>query len=479
MDDSDSDGVYEWQQVRHYLDHSGHSAVLEQYVAGDWEPDPDHLVPIQVYSMVPLDPDHTRLRDYLLHVFGNDELKPRLEIYSYCPPDSFACVEHSRREIAFRKQQHRSGAANPPLLIPQFFRGEDEPPVGRCVLLRSHSYRLGRRNNPVHLDAAGEGPDAEEIQRMVSTEDVVLPEAFELSFERVTDQRDFGEIIVQDIFLNATAPSNKAPAPVPAAAPTRLRFALDVDEGTAPDPTDMQGDEDQVREHLSQQTAVGGFALDASFRVEHDADLGTVTVTNVPTGAEPDLQYLIFASFLSHLPETAAPALLASTARLFTAALLSHLPAPTTKTVTFHFAIPDSPSWSAIQAAHDKLLAAQEPHFRVGALHTFAADPQGSDGHAAAPQRVAPQSPEESVHAAREALRAPYRVFAVVLDRATFVSDAGIYFYISGYSVPDERLAYMEPHPADTEIRRSPGIAEAARRLAMLVVEEEQADKDE
>ena len=54
--------------------------------------------------------------------FMDEEVKPLFEIYSYCPPDAFACIEHNRMEIARRKQQHRSGVENPPPLIPKFTR---------------------------------------------------------------------------------------------------------------------------------------------------------------------------------------------------------------------------------------------------------------------------------------------------------------------------------------------------------------------
>ncbi|KAJ6033897.1 uncharacterized protein N7446_007808 [Penicillium canescens] len=47
----------EWQQVRTYADHLGHRVVLEQYVTPDYKPGPDHIIPIQVYSLVPMEND--------------------------------------------------------------------------------------------------------------------------------------------------------------------------------------------------------------------------------------------------------------------------------------------------------------------------------------------------------------------------------------------------------------------------------------
>ncbi|KAL4778827.1 hypothetical protein BJX76DRAFT_362344 [Aspergillus varians] len=103
---SDNDGDSQWQQVYHYSDHLGHPVVLEEYVQPDWDPEPIHRVPIQVYSTAPLDQDHDKLCDYLLNSFNDEEMIPSFEVYSYCPPDSFACIEHQRCEIAYRKQQH-------------------------------------------------------------------------------------------------------------------------------------------------------------------------------------------------------------------------------------------------------------------------------------------------------------------------------------------------------------------------------------
>ena len=146
-----------WQQVRNYPDHLSHRVVLEQFVEPNYTPEPSHLVPIQVYSLTPLDADHQQLREYLMHSFMHEELNPLFKIYSYCPPDAFACIEHHRREIAHRKQQHRSEASNLPPLIPRFFRPSDDTPVAFCILLRSHSYRIGYTEDWDELADAGEG----------------------------------------------------------------------------------------------------------------------------------------------------------------------------------------------------------------------------------------------------------------------------------------------------------------------------------
>ncbi|OJJ03025.1 hypothetical protein ASPVEDRAFT_53586 [Aspergillus versicolor CBS 583.65] len=466
MSDSDSDSDHSsWQQVRHYKDHLGHPVVLEEYVRPGNPPAPCHLVPIQVYSLVPLDPDHEKVRDYLLGAFWNDEVMPLFEIYSYCPPDAFACIDHNRREIAFRKQQHRSGVENAPGLIPQFFRHRwnNEPPIGRCVLLRSHCYRLDEDDD----GASAGGPDALEFTRTFSAtrrdaddapDDAQIPsyppderflERFELSVSRITSREDVDQVVVLDMFLNSHPRGE-------------LYFGLDVDEGNPPDQAPPS--EKQIRDQLSQQTAVGGFTLPSLAEVTQDG--GIVTVSDTPKGAQPDMQYLICAPFLSHLDATTATPLLESTARLFCSALQFHLPSP--KTMDLEFSIPESHSnpWSGIRAAHDAVRASRTTEFAPGALHKFAAN----DGDIAALHRVSPQNELDSLAGAQNVLTFPCGVFAVVLDRANFVSEAGVYFYVADFG--DDEDSEEENLSDDTKVWRCIGMAEAARRLAMLAVEE-------
>lgn len=211
-----------WQQIRTYHDHLGHRVVLEQYVVPD--PEPDHRVPIQVYSLVPLDDDHEKLREYLLQNFRNDEILPMFEVYSYSPPDAFACIEHNRLEIARRKQQYRLGIQNAPPLIPQFAGRPDKSiRIGFCVLIRSYSYRLGEDDED-ELAEAGEGPDMLYFNRsfsgMCSYHENSSPEVFELTTERVMNQNDVGEIVVLDMFLNVGRAGT--------------RDAFDIDEGEPP-----------------------------------------------------------------------------------------------------------------------------------------------------------------------------------------------------------------------------------------------------
>lgn len=452
-----------WQQVRTYTDHLGHPVVLEQYVSPEYETDPDLETSIQVYSLVPLDNDHEELREYLMQTFSDDEVKPLFEIYSYRPPDGFACVEHNRMETARRKQQHQSGVENPLPLIARWNRPNRLSNIGFCVLVRSHSYRVGNMEDSEEAKEIGEGPDllyfnrtfsstradADLAQHSPEDNEDLRSEAFELSIERVTEQMDIGQMIILDLFLNVSSYTDQ-------------RYALDVDEGEPPS-QDMLTKE-QIHNQLGQETSIGGFSLSPAFQVSRKANI--VTVTNTPKGKTSDIQYIVHTSFLSHIRDTAGFSL-ESTARLFTASVLSHLPA--NKTLTLKFFIPKSNSWSTIGPAQNEVLESlsqqdqesQESPFPIGALHNI---PPEEDQPPAA-KRITPRGPEKYLYN-----WLPYEsgTFTVVLDRAKFVSENGVYFYNNHCS----KINDSEVLSDNTNIVRGVDMSAVARRLGMVVLDE-------
>jgi hypothetical protein len=460
----------EWQQVRTYVDHLGHRVVLEQYVTPDYEPDPNHIIPIQVYSLVPLDNDHDNLRRYLMQSFWNDEVKPLFEIYSYCPPNDFTCIEHNRIEIARRKQQYQSGVENPLPLIPQFIRPDDYSTVGFCVLLRSHSYRLGYVEDSDKLAKLGEGPDllyfnrsysstckyVDEVQRGSEDGESLSPEGFELAIQRVMDQIYVGQILMIDIFNGVSPPPE--------------RYALDIDEGEIPS-SDLPSEE-QIRDQLGLETSVCGFSLHPEFQVSQDANI--VTVTNTPEGKTPDIQYLVHALFLGSIRDTAGPSLLESTARLFTASIFSHLPA--NKTLTLKFFIPNSPSLSAVRPAQNEVLEIlfrqtqqedRENPFPIGALHNIST----GDDRTPTSKRITPQIPEKHIITGQGRFCELFRLFTIVLDRAKFVSEAGVYFYMAHLVGSENPDPSMEDAPDDTQVVRCVDMSTVARRLGVVVLD--------
>ncbi|KAL4962426.1 uncharacterized protein BDV14DRAFT_202761 [Aspergillus stella-maris] len=471
---SDTDSVPEWRPVKKYTDHLGYQVVLEQSIESGYEPEGCFLVPIQVYSLFPLDEDHTQLREYLIGSRYDVERLPLFEFYSYLPPNAYACINHNRREIAYRKQQHRAGEPNPPPLIPQFLHRGYEHPMGCCVLLRSQSYRFGYdQDESRYTDGGAEGPlvvwfnrsfsaTRAEVDRLQCKRSTVqgrrgrmrYPEAFELSIEH--ERGSVSDTVYTSMFWGATDLSRGVDF---------LEFALDVDEGepSSSGPLSEQG----TRLRLQHDLAAGSYQLPPAFRVSHDAN--TLTITNTPEGAqsESDIQYPIHASFLSHLPMATALDLLQSTARLFTAALVPHL--PPSKSITFKFCIPETDSWAAILPAQTKAFGEHSNKIAIGALQTFSPAPW--KGEPTATYRVSPQDRKDSVFAPRQQLDFPYRVFAIVLDRPNFVSEAGVYFFMT-----DRQGVW---YGRNLEVWRcAADVALIARRLAMVAREEGDVDED-
>lgn len=159
---------------------------------------------------------------------------------------------------------------------------------------------------------------------------------------------------------------------------------------------------------------------------------------------------MIYVQFLADI-EQGKTALLETTARTFTAGIISHLPAP--KTISFEFQIPASSSLSS-------LISAAPNGFEVGASHEF---------EAGSVVRALPQPRREfSIRPL------PHHFFTVVLDKPAIIQEPSVLFYTL-WTDPSQ---YIEPQTTDTviETRRSAGILEAARRLAMLAGEEKIQD---
>lgn len=456
-----------WKQVRTYADHLGHPVVLEQYVNPEYEPEPSELVAFQVYSLVPLDDDHDKLRDYLMQIFWNNEVKPLFEIYSYRPPDGFACIKHNRIEIARRKQQYQLGVKNPLPLIPRFNRPYSSSNVGFCVLIRSHSYRVGNMQDSEEAEEIGEGPDLLYFNRTFSStctevdvaqhlregQEELPSEAFEFVIERLIDQIYIGQLMILDIFNNVPCYPE--------------RDALGIDEGEPPS-QDMPTEE-QIRDQLDQETSVSGFfSLDPAFHISQEANI--VTVTNTPKGETPDIQYIIHTAFLSHIRDAEGSSILESTALLFTASMVSNIPA--NKTLTLKFFIPKSNSWSAIRPAQNEVLKIlsqrneenRENPFSIGALHNITT---GSQPLAA--KRFTPQGPDQYIKSSQGACDdSGFRTFTVVLDRAKFVSEAGVYFYMTDSDESED----PDTSADDTIVSRVIDMNTAARRLGVVVLDE-------
>lgn len=172
------------------------------------------------------------------------------------------------------------------------------------------------------------------------------------------------------------------------------------------------------------------------------------------------------ALFLSSIHDTAGSSLLESTARLFTSSIVSHLPA--NKTLTLKFLIPKSPTWTAIGSTQTEVIETleQEDPFPIGALHTFYT---GEEKSPTITHRMTPQLSDAYFVPTEKPPRIPYRLFAVVLDRAKFVSEAGVCFYKGYWDSTGDVDPYAEDAPDDTQVSRCVDLATTARRLGFMV----------
>lgn len=136
-----------WRQ-REYPDHQGDTVILGKIASSDREyhqPEGRDAFRLQIYSKTPIKPkDFQNLHDYFFQKLVHGCF---MEIYSYSPPDALACVEHQRREIAYRKRLHAQAENSPevlPLLIPTLRAStQNDFGSGFCILLTSESYQAG------------------------------------------------------------------------------------------------------------------------------------------------------------------------------------------------------------------------------------------------------------------------------------------------------------------------------------------------
>lgn len=452
-----------WAQ-REYIDHQGNPVVLGKFIQHDEEftqPKGRARYTVQIYSVIPIqENDYEKLHNYLSETGPPDA--PKFEIYSYCPRNAISCVEHQRHEIAYRKRLHaeaeaaeKSTEALPPLIPMAEKLRQSRDRVGFCLFLTSGSFRA----DPIKKNYAvmGTGPQWIHFDRRISSglsgipiiERLegfgVHPELWELEVIAKNHQRCVGS----DIRWATTRICHGG----------ELDYGLDQDEGQlVPSLLDDPG---HIMETLTQQ--MQGLPLDA-LHLSRGPGSETVTVTNAASdfSEECNLQYIVYVPFLGNIQNPAD--LLETTARLFTASIVANLPA--IKTVRFEFCVPDSTSVSSILPKHPQPL--QVPQFTSGAL-------QNLNLMQSQRVRVLPLDHKDQVYD-KQRLLDPCRLFAVVLDRPSFITEPGVMFLqvTSEYPPPPERPAngsgFGDGHWM--EVRRSAGMPEVARRLAMLAVEE-------
>ncbi|KAJ5516534.1 hypothetical protein N7527_008094 [Penicillium freii] len=458
-----SDPIRRWIQ-REYLDHGGNIVTLGKFSHESqfYRPEEGEAYRLQVYSTTPIQPEEFKK----LYAYFCFDLSwpPFLEIYSYNPPDGLACVEHQRREIAHRKRlqaEQREGESDESLapLIPTMRTGfEDEFMSGFSFLLTSKSYLQGSFQDNDH----GPGPwwisfdrsfpsaikKLDMIKRLNSPPTKletfkewgisVNPEIRDINVNITTDQGtmrwDMKELMRGIYFTYAY---------------NQIDYGLY--EPPPPPPSEETPTLQHIQEVLEQQQKTAEVqSIDSTvLRLTWGSENDTVTVTCNSSDGECDLQYVIYVQFLAAI-EQEKTAFLETTARAFTAGIISHLPA--SKTIYFEFRIPS--------ISLSSLISAPPNGFEVGASHEFE------------PGSVIRALPLINRDVSIRPI--PHTFFTVVLDKPAFIQEPSVLFYIL-WTDPRQ---YIEPQSTDTvvETLRSAGIQEAARRLAMLAVEENLQD---
>ncbi|KAE8415525.1 hypothetical protein BDV36DRAFT_285315 [Aspergillus pseudocaelatus] len=425
-------------------------------------PDDGEAYRLQVYSTTSIQPEElNKLYQYLCFELSQH---PFLEIYSYNPPDGLACVEHQRREVAYRKRLHakqHNGEYDKslPPLIPTMRTGfNDQFMSGFCFLLTSKSYLQGSFRDNDH----GTGPWWISFDRSLPSAVKQLDMIKRLD-SPATDLRTFSEwgILVnpeiRDINVNITTNESEMDSNLKELMrgiySTYVNGQIDYGLHEPPPPVSSDTLTLQHMQHIleQQRQMVENQSVDSNvLHLSWGAENETVAVTNNSSDGESDLQYVIYVQFLADI-EQEKTTLLETAARTFTAGIISHL--PTTKMIYFEFRIPSSSSLSS-------LLSAPPNGFDVGASHEF---------EAGTIMRALPQINRDC-----SITPLPHHFFTVVLDKPSFIQEPGVLFY----TLWTDPWQYIEPQTTDTviETRRSAGIREAARRLAMLAVEENVQD---
>lgn len=433
----------------------------------DFSPIPEFAV--QVYSTLPLDPDHTTLCEYLTRAI---DTWPMVSFEIYGPqPDVFACVEHQRREIAHRKNTI-PGDGFFPGIAKAAPTDRDRLLQGFLLVITSHSYRTGPLKSPQYEDETGPywvnfnrsfPPKAEVDVR--SRLCLVPPIGYVPSLVNEQDLYPEREEIVVKKCRNILEMCREFRYMPQRSCRDDMTFDYGINEDEGNPPLSEQPPAPEVIESLQ----IKANSLPHNYFTVRSLSKGAVVITSNPAVPEPDLQYIIYVAF----PHTDLE--LTPIAQAFTAAIIDNIPHG--KTINFEFHTASSLSLGAILASHRNLMNSR-PGIAVGAyqptMSTSGATPETT--------RVFPQGREEDwidTH-----IREPYRTFFVVLDRPDFLTGPGVLFFLTdGNEITDEwkqEKQNLDPG-ADSaqrgdcweyQVFRSVGMPEVARRLAMLTLEE-------
>lgn len=507
-----------------FTDHAGQDAVRfrRSSTPDSTTRDQPLIFPFQIYSLVPLNDDQRRnLLEFLERDILSETVLPSWDIYSGPAQDVFACVDHQRREIAHRKarstaqqqadQQSGHSAGKQSDLVPKVaFSAHDRRRYGLVLVIMTASFQTtaaaaagtraaecdssGPRICLVHFDRRFPQQSTTETHlrleddawlaqsvAMAPEDIVVLPEKPEIVATRV-QQLGALPATLTALYRNSLCDDGK------------LDYALGEKEGLPAEDLstatikDVRALGDVVARQLPAEDAGQDFSVNA---VPGDGTVLASSSLESSATAPPDLSYVVYAPFVPTILADARDeplgstdgaqqnlSLLTSVARTFTSALLGHMSPAKTVFLQFHARQPRSGGASSLGSivAHCRDTQSRIAD-SIGALVTTTRE-DGTQQR----QRLCPCTNSERRE--RQPPVERYRTFAVVLDRPDFIEAPGVLFVMAdgGKYKPllDEHGRPFEnpvigPHCDYNEflVLRSHGMADVARRLAMLAFEDE------
>ncbi|KAJ6037311.1 hypothetical protein N7540_001590 [Penicillium herquei] len=453
--------------AQQYRDHAQQPAIFMTLKETNPEALPVRLpqIAIQVYSIVPLslepeqdsEDDYTALCRYLSSrrsTYPDEAMS--FEICAH-QAEVFACVEHQRREIHYRKNNIPGEDFFPGIakVAPDKY---NQLLQGFLQVITSYSFR----DTFLPLYEAESGPLWVNFDRcfplkakvdLRSRVDSANRRGFDPSIISVDRQvySEREEVIVRkcrhlddkcrELSLITRSHSHMAGE--------EFDYGLNEDEG------DPSLSNQPLAPHMIELLQSKADSLDYDqFNIKSPSDGAVAIKTNTEAlTSETELQYIIHIAF----PYKKLELELMTIAKTFTFAIIENLPRG--KTVNLGFFSADQ-SLAAILASH-RVLMNSRPDIAVGALH---------EGSRRFPQKR--HKPEIEITSDRE----PYRTFFVILDRPDFLTGPGVLFFLTdGNEITDEAMERNVCKSKDQrgdyavyQVWRSAGMAEAAGRLAMM-----------
>lgn len=497
------------QSIHHtqdFTDHAGQPATRVRCSPPD-QPIPSnlHTQPVftfQVYVTVPLDPAQrsakrgrtvsssltaeqtllTDLIDYVGLQVASEAQRPQplWEIYIE-QRGVFECVEHQRREIAFRKVK-RMNPSIPP--IPKVVHGpHGRDKMGFIIVIDSDHFLNG--DSLTVGDDGVRGPlwvyfdrrfphqiswdprfrleaDPETMASGIfgpPEVPTVLPEKVDATLQRIQREDEMRSNLAMIYFSSC-----KSSDP-PSLAQEMMDVGWDEDEG-APDAEGAVYTENTLiaLHNLATKLPLNEFQISTLNSTD-------VTISNVEGTSAPDLRYVIYVPFL-HQPGMSET--LEQAAKAFTHEVTSRISGK--KTISFEFCKPPSRSLSSILAAQRETDQSENYY---GALTTFANESEERSDEGSTRVRAHPiartEHAEENDSAKAEF--EPYQTFIVVLERPDFdrvgggvlflLADGGRLKPSADRELPPSMKPVLQDY-VEMELWRCAGMDEVARRLQMV-----------